>query len=410
MAWSTYFRLCTVLTAIVQVYAQRYDYAFHFNCNTASGLYYISSSTWRSTLMAEADNICTQSNRYTLVNSSDTSTACFGNYLAHIYSQIGNTTVYTSTGNGGVSCYPPASPCPPTALVICKQNLVAASPQSTSPKCPANLTLANAIVTYPSGLRFPSVAYYTCAPGYRFSGYRNYADCDTLGMWLLTDGKFCSSIQCQGALPAPVNGTVSPGGMHYLSTRTYSCNLGFHLVGQNTTFCQADTQWSGSTPTCADITCKIPTIPNGNVQASSQSLVLPGTFIFISCMEGYVSIGANIATCQANQTWSALPTCSRLTTQSRIDYTAGGVGVIIGVLITGLACAIAILIHKRRRCETKQSMEKSKNELPMVEPPPVIMKTMTQSPAYEAAVTSQAVPTYEVLPSSMADRPLPALY
>ena len=58
-----------------------------------------------------------------------------------------------------------------------------------------------------------------------------------------------TAVDC-GTLPNPVNGQVSTTGTTSGHTATYSCSIGYDLVGGSTRTCQATGQWSGSAPTC----------------------------------------------------------------------------------------------------------------------------------------------------------------
>ena len=57
-----------------------------------------------------------------------------------------------------------------------------------------------------------------------------------------------------GSLNATVNGQVDlTSGTTFGQTATYSCNIGYNLVGDSTRTCQATGVWSGSTPTCQGV-------------------------------------------------------------------------------------------------------------------------------------------------------------
>ena len=58
-----------------------------------------------------------------------------------------------------------------------------------------------------------------------------------------------SGTDCEG-LTDPQNGAVSVSGTTEGSTATYTCNIGFNLVGDESRTCQANGDWSGSAPTC----------------------------------------------------------------------------------------------------------------------------------------------------------------
>ena len=53
-----------------------------------------------------------------------------------------------------------------------------------------------------------------------------------------------------GALANPANGQVGHTGATFGQTATYSCNIGYNLVGGSTRTCLATGVWSGSAPTC----------------------------------------------------------------------------------------------------------------------------------------------------------------
>ena len=54
-----------------------------------------------------------------------------------------------------------------------------------------------------------------------------------------------------GGLAAPANGGVTTDpSTRFPSVATYTCNVGYDLIGSETRNCQADTVWSGEAPTC----------------------------------------------------------------------------------------------------------------------------------------------------------------
>ena len=58
------------------------------------------------------------------------------------------------------------------------------------------------------------------------------------------------AVDC-GTLTDPANGQVShTTGTTFGQTATYSCDLGYNLVGDNNRTCQATGRWSGNTLTC----------------------------------------------------------------------------------------------------------------------------------------------------------------
>ena len=60
-----------------------------------------------------------------------------------------------------------------------------------------------------------------------------------------------------GSLTDPANGQVNhTAGTTFKQIATYSCNIGYNLVGDSTRTCQATGNWSGSSPTCEGMLLK----------------------------------------------------------------------------------------------------------------------------------------------------------
>lgn len=60
---------------------------------------------------------------------------------------------------------------------------------------------------------------------------------------------FISERECS-ELTSPQLGSVTVSGRLFNDKATYSCELGYHVVGLRERTCQADGNWSGSTPVC----------------------------------------------------------------------------------------------------------------------------------------------------------------
>ena len=70
-------------------------------------------------------------------------------------------------------------------------------------------------------------------------------------LWCVTDvhGFFMAGVVC-GNLDRPRFGRVVMTGITFGSVATYSCQIGYRLVGESTRTCQANRQWSGVAPVC----------------------------------------------------------------------------------------------------------------------------------------------------------------
>ncbi|CAH1271353.1 CSMD3 [Branchiostoma lanceolatum] len=169
-------------------------------------------------------------------------------------------------------------------------------------QCPALTDPANGAV---SGTNFyGDVATFTCDPGYNLVG-GSTRTCQADTTWS-GSSPTCTAVQCP-ALTAPANGAVS-GTNFYGDVATFTCDPGYNLVGGSTRTCQADTTWSGSSPTCTAVQCPALTAPANGAVSGTNSYEDVATF---TCDPGYNLVGGSTRTCQADTTWSgSSPTCT----------------------------------------------------------------------------------------------------
>ena len=151
-----------------------------------------------------------------------------------------------------------------------------------------------------------STATYTCDSGYFIVG-ENTRTCQEDGSW---SGRapICRIVRC-GGLNSPINGRVSISDNTVGGIATYTCNSGYSLSGSGTRICQNDGSWSGSTPTCSRVVCSSLSNPtNGRVTFSSGVFV--GSRATYTCDIGYFIIGEDMRTCQTDGMWSGIaPSC-----------------------------------------------------------------------------------------------------
>ncbi|XP_070532867.1 CUB and sushi domain-containing protein 1-like [Ptychodera flava] len=103
----------------------------------------------------------------------------------------------------------------------------------------------------------------------------------------------------QNCLPAtpPADG-VAAGSSNHGDVVTYSCNVGYSLIGNQFTVCQ-DGIWIGSIPTChAD--CTMPMSPPDGVVTGTS---LHGDIIIFSCLGGHTLVGSEMSRC-SDGSWS----------------------------------------------------------------------------------------------------------
>eukprot|EP00117_Sycon_ciliatum_P012305 scpid56482/ scgid13431/ CUB and sushi domain-containing protein 1; CUB and sushi multiple domains protein 1 len=293
--------LSSISTTCVPTTDNVIDYAFHFRCNASDGSYLISGSTWKAKTAASARSTCT-SLTYMLPSDSMVTEVCFRDYRELIRSSTGSSVTLwvTSSNSSSVTCFPAQSPCPATATVICHNDLAIVA---NSTPCAQDRRIAHGTVSYPTGLRFPSLAVYRCNPGYGIKG-SNYAECKPDGGWC-ERARSCTAYTCPP--PTLQNGLLVGQGPLYTST----CNPGFELVGQSNVTCLSDST-ATALPSCKPHVCNsIQLIPNGNVMTNSY---LTNGTAHLKCQSGYYADGSAMTTCISNGSWAPpLGTCKLLT-------------------------------------------------------------------------------------------------
>ncbi|HEX4462607.1 MAG TPA: FG-GAP-like repeat-containing protein, partial [Polyangia bacterium] len=185
---------------------------------------------------------------------------------------------------------------------------------SAAPACVAsscgNLPQAppHGSVTAPSpgaGVTGDSVSY-ACDAGYLLAGTAT-ATCQTSGSWSAASS--CIAEACAAMLGAPANGAVDRTTGATGDVATYTCGVGYALIGSATTTCQPDHAWSDSPPSCTAQPCTttLGAPANGAVDRTTGAT---GDLATYTCSVGYTLTGAATTTCQPDHTWSdSPPTC-----------------------------------------------------------------------------------------------------
>ncbi|XP_065189532.1 sushi, von Willebrand factor type A, EGF and pentraxin domain-containing protein 1-like [Sycon ciliatum] len=200
------------------------------------------------------------------------------------------------------------------AATTCRFNGVWSAPQPTcqSITCPAVLpSIANGYIsTVPSSFTIGGTANISCLPGYQRTGAPAFT-CNSSGQWPTSDSlPSCKLISCP--LPSPpsngsiVSSSASPNGVTY-----FACNKGYKLTGNSVTVCLTNGNLSNSAPTCAMISCPLPSPPsNGSIVSSSTS---PNGVTVFACNKGYKLTGNSVTVCLTNGNLSnSAPTCARV--------------------------------------------------------------------------------------------------
>ena len=152
-----------------------------------------------------------------------------------------------------------------------------------------------------------AVVRYRCETGYEISG-KDTRTCRIDGTWTGPTPK-CNSINCK--LPtASAHGRYNDDAKTtYGSTIEFVCDQGFQLEsGDQERKCTEGKSWTGSDPTCGAISCPPPDgVSYGTFVATSYVV---GSTIMYKCVPGYRLHGGADRTCLANKTWTGkAPQC-----------------------------------------------------------------------------------------------------
>ena len=213
--------------------------------------------------------------------------------------------------------------------------------------CPDLTDPANGAVMM-TGNSVDDTATYTCDMGYELVGVMTVT-CQSNGMWdnpppvcrrKLTsqhapwEGRILYtfsplSIALCPDLTDPANGAVMMTGNSVDDTATYTCDIGYELVGVMTVTCQSDRMWDNPPPVCrrkltsqhapwegrilytfsplSIALCPDLTDPaNGAVMMTGNSVDDTATY---TCDIGYELVGVMMVTCQGDGTWDNPPIC-----------------------------------------------------------------------------------------------------
>ncbi|XP_065841870.1 CUB and sushi domain-containing protein 1-like [Oscarella lobularis] len=156
---------------------------------------------------------------------------------------------------------------------------------------------------------------FSCSLGYTLSG-SSRRTCLIDGTWSGSQPT-CNAVDC-GSLPAPSYGSFSGSSTLYGATIRFSCNAGYSLSGSSSRSCASSGQWNGSQPTCNRIYCPLLSRPSfGSISTSSRTF---GTTVTFSCSLGYRLVGSSSRSCQISGSWTGsaasciVVTCASLST------------------------------------------------------------------------------------------------
>eukprot|EP00057_Strongylocentrotus_purpuratus_P008000 XP_011662474.1 PREDICTED: uncharacterized protein LOC105437510 [Strongylocentrotus purpuratus] len=167
-----------------------------------------------------------------------------------------------------------------------------------------------------------SVAYnttceFSCNIGYDLLGM-SYLHCLANGTFS-DDIPTCEIISCfipdlqprLSPLTSQCNGGLS---INYTESCSYSCDVGYNLVGSPSVSCLANTSLSDFLPQCEVKTCDIPQLPPTLLTSCPmEQPIVYNTSCEFSCFSGYNITGTPSLDCLANGTLSGdIPTCQEI--------------------------------------------------------------------------------------------------
>lgn len=169
---------------------------------------------------------------------------------------------------------------------------------------------------------FQSVIQYVCDVGFRIVGQQS-TTCLATGVW---SGRppLCEPISC-GAPPDIANALYEGSDFFYKSTITYKCLTSFELSGNPTLTCTYDGSWEGVRPECNAINCGPPPV------FSHSSTTMPmganvGSVVTFLCNDGFYLVGSSTARCTENKRWEyegETPACKRIDCLAPADLLNG---------------------------------------------------------------------------------------
>ncbi|XP_052782387.1 sushi, von Willebrand factor type A, EGF and pentraxin domain-containing protein 1-like [Mya arenaria] len=164
-----------------------------------------------------------------------------------------------------------------------------------------------------NGSMYGSILSILCYEGHQFhdGGNRTNIGCVAHGSWGELPPcipKKCSFIQLNEHVILE-NGTIEAS-YSYGTTLGVHCENGYTLQGEVTITCQSDTIWTNDT-VCIPINCTGFDIPrNTYIEKGMNSKHIYKDNVTFVCKEGFTMIGDAIITCQANKSWTSLPSCA----------------------------------------------------------------------------------------------------
>lgn len=167
----------------------------------------------------------------------------------------------------------------------------------------------NSVSVSSNSTYFNATIIINCIEGFELSdGSSNTVICGISGIWLSSYS--CIRISCPlFELPPNASFTGTVDAQYVLNdTVSVECNPGFNLSSRGDVMCQANGTWT-TLPTCLAVTCSLPDSPvNGSFITNQETYFFNDT-IEIICNEGFELNDTTVITCTQNGSWNVSPSC-----------------------------------------------------------------------------------------------------
>uniref|UniRef100_A0A3Q3MQR5 Sushi domain-containing protein n=1 Tax=Labrus bergylta TaxID=56723 RepID=A0A3Q3MQR5_9LABR len=185
--------------------------------------------------------------------------------------------------------------------------------------CGALEAVINGDITYPTSTLFGDTAVVTCNAGYRRVG-RETIRCGDAG-WL-DRLPVCEVSKC-GPPPAIADGTFYPEKeeYEYREVVRYTCQKDLTLNGSKSVSCSEDGTFTPAAPTCINVQCEAPNIDNAEYIAGSLNSYKYKATVTHQCRTGYMMIGQSTSVCEIDGEWS--PKLLESPNIDNADFTSG---------------------------------------------------------------------------------------
>ena len=160
---------------------------------------------------------------------------------------------------------------------------------------------------------------FRCNQGFRLDG-QPQIQCQADGQWSAATPQ-CRALFCPN--PEEIDNSLTViRGNHVGDTTHYTCNSGFHLIGESIRTCLPSGDWSDEDPACDPVVCPVPQIPpHGSWNVGG---FIPGASIRFECHQGYTLLGSATITCLMDKQWSGDPPTCQLVTCPAIRHPDNG--------------------------------------------------------------------------------------